>query len=205
VVEQNVDASGSIKVHEQGTVPVQVTNGNLAVQGAVTVSNLPAVQEVQGSVTVANLPAVQEVHVTNPSTTSVPLDTQGRVKTAGGGRLIPLQLDGAHNPSQPQTLYVDTSDCRGLIGFVQTNATTSSSNSLTEVWLMLSYPGAPILPLGFQQSIGAVKGAAAVEGPGGGTYVFGVNGLPLSAPQAALWMNIAGNQNVQAAYLYCMP
>ena len=41
VTEQNVDASGFIRVHEQGTASVLVTNSSLAVAGTVSIDNLP--------------------------------------------------------------------------------------------------------------------------------------------------------------------
>src|SRR3972149_11413222 len=41
VREQNLDGSGLIRVHEQGTANVNVTNGSLPVSGTVDVGNLP--------------------------------------------------------------------------------------------------------------------------------------------------------------------
>jgi len=41
VREQNLDASGRIQVHEQGTANVNVTNGSLPVSGTLDVGNLP--------------------------------------------------------------------------------------------------------------------------------------------------------------------
>ena len=41
VREQNLDGSGNIKVHEQGTVSVNVANASLPVTGTVNVGNLP--------------------------------------------------------------------------------------------------------------------------------------------------------------------
>ena len=46
VEEQNLDAGGSIAVHEQGVADVNVTNPSLPVSGTVDVGNLPAVQDV---------------------------------------------------------------------------------------------------------------------------------------------------------------
>ena len=46
VLEQNVDGSGFIAVHEQGVTDVNVTNAALPVSGTVDVGNLPAVQDV---------------------------------------------------------------------------------------------------------------------------------------------------------------
>ena len=42
VREQNVDGSGFIRSHEQGTANVNVTNGSLRVSGTVNVGNFPA-------------------------------------------------------------------------------------------------------------------------------------------------------------------
>ena len=42
VREQNLDGSGFIRVHEQGTANVNVTNGSLPVSGIVNVGNFPA-------------------------------------------------------------------------------------------------------------------------------------------------------------------
>jgi hypothetical protein len=41
VLEQNVDANGFIRIHEQGTAEVHVTNTSLPVTGTVNVGNLP--------------------------------------------------------------------------------------------------------------------------------------------------------------------
>jgi hypothetical protein len=46
VAEQNRDANGLIRVHEQGTANVNVTSGSLKVGGAVSVTNFPATQNV---------------------------------------------------------------------------------------------------------------------------------------------------------------
>lgn len=46
VEEQNLDGSGFIAVHEQGTADVNVTNAALPVSGTVDVGNLPVVQDV---------------------------------------------------------------------------------------------------------------------------------------------------------------
>lgn len=56
VREQNVDASGAIRVHEQGTANVNVTNSSLPV----TVANLPATQNVNivGGAVQASTPVV---------------------------------------------------------------------------------------------------------------------------------------------------
>src|SRR3989442_2630286 len=41
VREQNLDGSGFIRAHEQGTANVNVTNGSLPISGTVNVGNLP--------------------------------------------------------------------------------------------------------------------------------------------------------------------
>ncbi|MBI1885186.1 MAG: hypothetical protein HYS09_02545 [Chloroflexi bacterium] len=46
VREQNLDGSGRIRVHEQGTADVNVTNASLPVTGTLDVGNLPSVQDV---------------------------------------------------------------------------------------------------------------------------------------------------------------
>jgi hypothetical protein len=46
VLEQNRDANGFIRVHEQGTSTVNVANGSLSVNGSVSVSNFPSVSDV---------------------------------------------------------------------------------------------------------------------------------------------------------------
>ena len=46
VREQNLDGSGLIRVHEQGTANVNVTNTSVPVSGTVDVGNLPSVQDV---------------------------------------------------------------------------------------------------------------------------------------------------------------
>ena len=86
VVEQNLDALGRIRVHEQGVadvnvqnnnldvtlsneeLDVNVTNANVPVVGAVDVTNFPATQNVN----VQNLPSTQNVNVQNlPATQDV--------------------------------------------------------------------------------------------------------------------------------------
>lgn len=57
VREQNLDAGGLIRMHEQGIADVNVTNTPLDVQGSVDVANFP------GSLEISNFPAVQDVEV----------------------------------------------------------------------------------------------------------------------------------------------
>jgi hypothetical protein len=136
VSEQNVDASGSIRVHEQGTANVNVTN-----------SSLP--------VTVGNLPAEQNVHVTNSplevsgnvDVGNLPLDQSGNVKVAvkqavPGGRIITLLNPGAVVPAgvsyasddlnEPKDFAsareIDTSDCRSLSVMMGENCLDSACN-----------------------------------------------------------------------------
>ena len=73
--EQNLDAGGLIRVHEQGTANVHVTNTPLDVQGSVSVGNFPT------SFEVSNFPAVQDVSLAggvglSPMTTVVALAFQ---------------------------------------------------------------------------------------------------------------------------------
>jgi hypothetical protein len=58
VGEQNLDASGFIRTHEQGTANVNVTNGSLPVSGT---GNLPATQNVN----VGSEPAAQQASSSN--------------------------------------------------------------------------------------------------------------------------------------------
>jgi hypothetical protein len=65
VAEQNRDANGLIRVHEQGTANVNVTSGSLKVGGAVSVTNFPATQNVfvtGGTLDAASLTPVAQVH-----------------------------------------------------------------------------------------------------------------------------------------------
>ncbi len=50
--EQNLDADGYIKVHEQGTASVRVTNDNVPVAA----ENFPATQQVAGMVVFCDNP-----------------------------------------------------------------------------------------------------------------------------------------------------
>ena len=76
VREQNLDASGQIKVHEQGTADVHVTNPSLNV----SVGNFPS------SVAVSNFPATQNVNVVGGSRPA-PVEKRVAVNfdTAAGG------------------------------------------------------------------------------------------------------------------------
>lgn len=67
VREQNLDAAGLIRVHEQGTADVNVTNTPLDVQGSVDVDNFPT------SFEVSNFPDVQDVNVTGGTLSNVVL------------------------------------------------------------------------------------------------------------------------------------
>src|SRR3990172_1874867 len=85
VREQNLDGSGLIRVHEQGTANVNVTNGSLPVSATVNVGNLPSVQDVN-VVAIPEPPLVERVYVFAQNDTaneagghflSDALDTQG--------------------------------------------------------------------------------------------------------------------------------
>ncbi len=83
VREQNVDSNGAIRVHEQGTADVRVTNGSVPVSvgnfpetqqvaGTVNVGNLPNTQQVAGTVNVGNLPSTQNVNVVGGNLATAP-------------------------------------------------------------------------------------------------------------------------------------
>jgi hypothetical protein len=66
VREQNLDSSGAVRVHEQGTANVNLTNSSLNVGGTVSVSNFPATQNVfvtGGTLDSASLTPVAQAHV----------------------------------------------------------------------------------------------------------------------------------------------
>lgn len=76
VREQNLDESGAIRVHEQGTASVDVVNENLDVTLAnslldvnVTNSSVP----VNGTVEVNNLPSTQDVNIVGGSAVPAPV------------------------------------------------------------------------------------------------------------------------------------
>jgi hypothetical protein len=76
VREQNLDGSGFIRVHEQGTANVNVTNGSLPVSGTVNVGNAPAVQDVNV--------------VSMPAPTGGRLIDLGTMESNGGTVVFPL-------------------------------------------------------------------------------------------------------------------
>ncbi len=61
VREQNLDANGLIRVHEQGTANVNVTNASLPVSGTVGVGNLPL--DANGNVKTAQQPGSGKFYV----------------------------------------------------------------------------------------------------------------------------------------------
>ncbi len=85
VRETNVDANGDIRVHEQGTANVNVTNDTVPVTGTVDVGNLPAVQDVN----VLSLPSSQ-------------------------GRLIELGTQPVEVRREVEFPLVNVSDCSGI-------------------------------------------------------------------------------------------
>ena len=84
VREQNLDAAGSIKVHEQGTADVHVTNPSLNVD----VGNFPS------SVAVSNFPATQNVNVV------------GGVPPAPVEKRVAVNFDTAAGDFETQTFAV---------------------------------------------------------------------------------------------------
>ena len=80
VREQNLDAAGAIRVHEQGVADVSVTNDSLAVVGTVDVANFPTKFDVNvtgGKVAITATPAegvfVDAYNVAEDTTIEVPL------------------------------------------------------------------------------------------------------------------------------------
>ena len=89
VREQNLDASGFIRVHEQGTANVNLTNASVPVSGTVNVGNLRA---------------VQDVNVISQASESGRLIELGTVSSPGGYVTLPL---------------VDVSDCSGMLAMAR--------------------------------------------------------------------------------------
>lgn len=83
VREHNLDGGGLIRVHEQGTASVNVTNPSLPVSGTVDVGNLPVVQDVN----VLSLPSTS-------------------------GRLIELGTQTVPGGGSFHTPFADVSDCQ---------------------------------------------------------------------------------------------
>jgi hypothetical protein len=98
-----LDAGTSVKVHEQGTANVAVTNSPLAVSGTVSVGNLPL--DASGAVRVT-VPAVQRGTVSLVAQ-NVDLPANGVVSQAGP--------------------FIDTSACRSLTTFVSVAGQRASS------------------------------------------------------------------------------
>jgi hypothetical protein len=93
--EQNVDTNGNIKVDEQGTANVNITNPTLPVTGTVNVGNFPGSQNVSGTVNVGNLPSTQKVtgSVSNSDQTTLLYSTPGVVFGNDTGAQVPLIPD----------------------------------------------------------------------------------------------------------------
>jgi hypothetical protein len=122
VREQNVDGSGAIRVHEQGTANVNVTNSSLPV----AVQNLPGIQDVR--VTNSPLGVNGTVNVGN-----LPLDASGAVRVtaplAAGqaflmGENLTIAASGLVTLSIP---FADTSACHSLTALVAMNAERAST------------------------------------------------------------------------------
>jgi len=134
VLEQNLDADGNIKVHEQGTVSVEgtVTVNDLAsvlakldnvlvqlqatlnVQGTVNVGNLPEVQQVVGNVNVAAMPAMQ---IAQPAGSPVPVMVEGGPAIEAVEIIGPVDADGNLRMVQapaPPTVWDRVEVCRDL-------------------------------------------------------------------------------------------
>jgi len=70
--EQNLDPNGLIRVHEQGTADVNVTNSSLNVEGSMSVENFPS------SFEVSNFPSVQQVEIVSDGLPFVRLEPMSR-------------------------------------------------------------------------------------------------------------------------------
>jgi hypothetical protein len=95
VREQNLDGSGAIRVHEQGTADVNVTNGSLSIGGSVSVNNFPPTQNVfvtGGTLDAASLPPLAQifqfdVNVAPGESHEVPFNTTFNAATIVAGSL----------------------------------------------------------------------------------------------------------------------
>ncbi len=95
VREQNLDASGFIRVHEQGTANVNVTNGSLPVSGTVDVGNLPTVQDVN----VLSLPSTSGRLIELGTQSSAGQDVTFPMADVRDCRKISILAQGGTNPS----------------------------------------------------------------------------------------------------------
>jgi len=125
VAEQNLDSSGYIAIHEQGTADVNVTGGNMTVGGTVAatqsgawevdanqkgswsvdVDNFPSVQPVSGTVNVGNFPTTQNVNVTN---SSIPVTGTVQISSSSSSPVYVEQTAGP-TPGYGGT-YIDARD-----------------------------------------------------------------------------------------------
>ena len=113
VREQNLDGNTNVKVHEQGTADVRVTNtvpvsGAVSVSGSVNVGNLPTSD---GKLEVISAPAGQRA-IMVASNTTVPANTAWH------------------------TGFRDTSDCQALAAFVRTSFSLDDSD--VSLWMTAS-------------------------------------------------------------------
>ena len=99
VREQNLDGSGLIRVHEQGTADVNVTNGALPVTGTVDVGNLPV--DAQGNLRVATQPTLTNTSVLFEGTINPgELIRTEFVDTAGCSEFTIFVLNGGQQDAQ---------------------------------------------------------------------------------------------------------
>jgi hypothetical protein len=198
VTEQNVDQSGSIRVHEQGTANVNVTNSSLPV----TVQNAPAVQDVR--VTNSPLGVSGTVDVGN-----LPLDETGAVRVTvaaaqkGTVFLVAQNFDvpGSGVVFQPMP-FIDTSACRSFTAFLSVAGERASSIT----------PQLNLSPDGVEE--GGTAGGGILNPPQtAGTaaqfyYLVEGTSTPVVAPFARLngfFNNTSMSIHVNKAWLYCGP
>jgi hypothetical protein len=147
VTVQNVDATGNIKVHEQGTANVKVSNfpATQGVSGTVNVGNLPSTQAVSGSVSVSNLPAAAATAQISEGSTSFPAGTGHDfiVENVAAYRAVTLYFN------QLDTVTFGAPSSPGLRCDASTSSTGSSNfqfeefNSGTAFSQMHTYDPAP--------------------------------------------------------------
>lgn len=173
-----LDAGKSVKVHEQGTANVAVTNSPLAVSGTVSVGNLPL--DASGAVRVT-VPAVQ----------------RGTVSLVAQN--VDLPANGVVFQPDP---FIDTSACRSLTTFVSVAGQRASS---VAPQIDLSPDG--VTP-GFTAGGGTLNppGTASINAQF--YYLVQGTSAPAVAPFArlsALFNQINMPVHVNKVWLYCGP
>jgi hypothetical protein len=125
--EQNLDANGFIRVHEQGVLKADVNVSNFP--SSVSVNNFPS------SINVGNFPATQNVNVTGGQLRAVapPVTAAfSEIFSAGPGETTTIQLPATINAT---TISVSKGDTEGAIFFKSpTPPTTLGFRSITSVF-----------------------------------------------------------------------